>query len=103
MVDAVIVSTARTPIGRAVRGVFNLTHGADMGGHVIQHAVKRAGIEPGDVEDVTMGSVDHPGMRAGRGSSTWESDNFAVAPYTAELSVSVNVGSVHIDPAGGCQ
>ena len=42
MVDAVIVSTARTPIGRAVRGVFNLTHGADMGGHVVSHAVKRA-------------------------------------------------------------
>ena len=36
MVDAVIVSTARTPIGRAVRGAFNLTHGADMGGHVDQ-------------------------------------------------------------------
>ena len=34
MVDAVIVSTARTPIGKAVRGAFNLTHGADMGGHV---------------------------------------------------------------------
>jgi acetyl-CoA C-acetyltransferase len=55
MVDAVIVSTARTPIGRAVRGVFNLTHGADMGGHVVGHAVKRAGIDPGDVEDVLMG------------------------------------------------
>ena len=46
MVDAVIVSTARTPIGKAVRGAFNLTHGADMGGHVIAHAVKRAGIDP---------------------------------------------------------
>ena len=43
MVDAVIVSTARTPIGKAVRGAFNLTHGADMGGHVIAQAVKRAG------------------------------------------------------------
>ena len=53
MVDAVIVSTARTPIGKAVRGAFNLTHGADMGGHVIAQAVKRAGIDPGDVEDVT--------------------------------------------------
>ena len=46
MVDAVIVSTARTPIGKAVRGAFNLTHGADMGGHVIAQAVKRAGIDP---------------------------------------------------------
>jgi acetyl-CoA C-acetyltransferase len=65
MVDAVIVSTARTPIGRAVRGVFNITHGADMGGHVIQHAVKRAGIEPGDVEDVTLGCANPEGATGG--------------------------------------
>jgi acetyl-CoA acetyltransferase family protein len=55
MVDAVIVSTARTPIGKAFRGAFNLTHGAAMGGHVIKHAVERAGIDPGEVEDVVMG------------------------------------------------
>jgi acetyl-CoA C-acetyltransferase len=55
MADAVIVSTARTPIGRAYRGAFNNTHGATMGGHVIAEAVKRAGIEPGEVEDVIMG------------------------------------------------
>src|SRR5213596_1012562 len=55
MADAVIVSTARTPIGRAYRGAFNNTHGAAIGGHVIAHAVKRAGIEPGEVEDVVMG------------------------------------------------
>ncbi len=65
MVDAVIVSTARTPIGRAVRGVFNLTHGADMGGHVIEHAVKRAGIDPGDVEDVTLGCANPEGATGG--------------------------------------
>jgi acetyl-CoA acetyltransferase family protein len=65
MVDAVIVSTARTPIGRAVRGAFNLTHGADMGGHVIQHAVKRAGIDPGDVEDVVMGCANPEGATGG--------------------------------------
>ena len=65
MVDAVIVSTARTPIGRAVRGAFNLTHGADMGGHVIAHAVKRAGIEPGDVEDVVMGCANPEGATGG--------------------------------------
>jgi len=61
VVDAVIVSTARTPIGRAVRGAFNMTHGADLGGHVIEHAVKRAGIEPGLVEDVTMGCANPEG------------------------------------------
>jgi len=55
MTEAVIVSTARTPIGKAFRGAFNLTHGADMGGHVIRHAVERAGIDPGEVEDVIMG------------------------------------------------
>src|SRR5262245_40520850 len=55
MPEAVIVSTARTPIGKAFRGAFNLTHGAEMGGHVIRHAVERAGIEPGEIEDVVMG------------------------------------------------
>src|SRR5918994_5635159 len=55
MADAVIVSTARTPIGKAYRGAFNNTHGATLGGHVIAEAVKRAGLEPGEVEDVIMG------------------------------------------------
>ena len=55
MTEAVIVSTARTPIGKAVRGAFNLTHGALMGGHVIKQAVERAGIEPAEIEDVVMG------------------------------------------------
>jgi acetyl-CoA C-acetyltransferase len=55
MPDAVIVSTARTPIGKAYRGAFNNTHGAVLAGHVIRHAVERAGIEPGEVEDVIMG------------------------------------------------
>src|SRR5260221_7745553 len=55
MSDAVIVSTARTPIGRAYRGAFNITHGAELGGHVIKHAVARARIDPGEVEDVIMG------------------------------------------------
>ena len=55
MPEAVIVSTARTPIGRAYRGAFNTTHGAVLGGHVIEHAIDRAGIEPGEVEDVVLG------------------------------------------------
>lgn len=65
MVDAVIVSTARTPIGKAVRGTFNITHGADLGGHVIKHAVERAGIEPGAVEDVVMGCANPEGATGG--------------------------------------
>jgi acetyl-CoA C-acetyltransferase len=55
MADAVIVSTARTPIGKAYRGAFNNTHGATPAGHVIASAVQRAGIEPGEVEDVILG------------------------------------------------
>jgi acetyl-CoA C-acetyltransferase len=55
MREAVIVSSARTPIGRAYRGAFNNTNGATMGGHAIAEAVKRAGIEPGSVDDVAMG------------------------------------------------
>jgi acetyl-CoA C-acetyltransferase len=55
MREAVIVSTARTPIGKAFRGAFNNTHGTVLAGHVIKHAVERAQIEPGEVEDVIMG------------------------------------------------
>jgi acetyl-CoA C-acetyltransferase len=55
MSEAVIVSAARTPIGRAFRGAFNQTHGVTMAGHVIENAIKRAGLEPGEVEDVILG------------------------------------------------
>jgi acetyl-CoA C-acetyltransferase len=55
MREAVIVSTARTPIGKAGRGAFNDTHGAVLGGHVIKHAVERAGVDPALVEDVILG------------------------------------------------
>jgi acetyl-CoA C-acetyltransferase len=56
MPDAAIVAAARTPIGRAFRGAFNQTHGATMAGHVIRHAVQRAGIDPSEVEDVVIGT-----------------------------------------------
>jgi len=55
MREAVIVSTARTGLGKSVRGSFNQTHGAVMGGHAIKNAIARAGIDPGEVEDVFMG------------------------------------------------
>jgi len=55
MKQAVIVSTARTGLAKSVRGGFNQTHGAVMGGHAVKHAIARAGIEPGAVEDVFMG------------------------------------------------
>jgi acetyl-CoA C-acetyltransferase len=55
MRQAAIVSTARTPIGKAFRGAFNNTHGAVLSGHTIRHAVERAGIEVAEVEDVIIG------------------------------------------------
>ncbi len=55
MREAVIVSTARTPIGKAYRGALHAMHGAELGGHAVHHAVVRAGIDPAEVEDVLMG------------------------------------------------
>ena len=55
MPDAVIVSTARTPLCKSWRGALNMTHGATMGGHVLRHAIDRAGVDPGDIDDVIMG------------------------------------------------
>lgn len=55
MKEAVIVSTARTALAKSWKGALNMTHGATMGGHVVQHAVARAGIHPAEVEDVLMG------------------------------------------------
>ncbi len=61
MVDAVIVSTARTALAKSWRGAFNLTHGATLGGHAVQHAIARAGIAPDSVEDVLMGCANPEG------------------------------------------
>ncbi|QAZ41284.1 acetyl-CoA C-acyltransferase [Methylibium sp. Pch-M] len=55
MTNAVIVSTARTPLARSWKGAFNMTHGATLGGFAVQAAVQRAGIEPAEVEDVILG------------------------------------------------
>ena len=61
MVDAVIVSTARTPLAKSWRGAFNLTHGATLGGHVVKAAMERARLEPASVEDVIMGCANPEG------------------------------------------
>ncbi|VWB08556.1 acetyl-CoA acetyltransferase [Burkholderia lata] len=61
MTDAVIVSTARTPIGKAYRGAFNATHSPTLLGHAIRHAVLRAGVEPDRIEDAVIGSVLNAG------------------------------------------
>lgn len=61
MVDAVIVSTARTPLAKSWKGSFNMTHGATLAGHAIEHAVKRAGIEGAEVDDVLLGCANPEG------------------------------------------
>jgi acetyl-CoA C-acetyltransferase len=61
MTQAVIVSTARTPLAKSWKGAFNMTHGATLGGHVVKAAVERAGIDPGAVEDVLMGCANPEG------------------------------------------
>ncbi|MEO0616919.1 MAG: acetyl-CoA C-acyltransferase [Pseudomonadota bacterium] len=61
MKEAVIVSTARTPIGRAYRGAFNNTQGQSLAGHAIEHAVARAGIDPAEVDDVVLGCAMQQG------------------------------------------
>ena len=63
MREAVIVSTARTPIGKAYRGAFNNTPSQTLGGHAIEHAVARAGIEPAEVDDVVMGAALQQGVQ----------------------------------------
>ena len=61
MPEAVIVSTARTPIGKAFRGYLNNTHGSDIGAHAVSHAVQRAGIDPSQIEDIIFGSGNPEG------------------------------------------
>jgi len=63
--EAVIVSTARTGLGKSWKGAFNMTYGATLGAHAVQHAVARAGIDPAEVEDVIMGSTFGEGTTGG--------------------------------------
>ncbi|TAH66807.1 MAG: acetyl-CoA C-acyltransferase [Rhodopseudomonas palustris] len=65
MTDAVIVSTARTPIGKAYRGALNATEGATLLGHAIEHAVARAKLDPREIEDVVMGCALQQGATGG--------------------------------------
>ncbi len=65
MREAVVVSTARTGLAKSWRGALNMTHGATMGGHVVKAAIERAGIDPGEVEDVLMGCANPEGATGG--------------------------------------
>ncbi|MBA3771319.1 MAG: acetyl-CoA C-acyltransferase [Ramlibacter sp.] len=61
MTNAVIVSTARTPLTKSWKGSFNMTHGATLGAHVVRHALQRAGVDGAEVEDVMMGCANPEG------------------------------------------
>src|SRR5688572_23268124 len=65
MREAVIVSTARTPIGKAYRGAFNNTQGQELAGHAIAQAVQRAGIDPAQIDDVILGCALQQGSTGG--------------------------------------
>jgi acetyl-CoA C-acetyltransferase len=74
MREAVIVSTARTGLAKSVRGGFNMTHGAAMGGHAVKHAIARAGLDPKEIEDVVMGCAQPEGatgMNIARLAAIW--------------------------------
>ena len=65
MTEAVIVSTARTPLCKSWRGALNMTHGATLGGHVVKAALERAKLDPAEVEDVIMGCATPEGATGG--------------------------------------
>ncbi len=93
MREAVIVSTARTPIGKAYRGAFNNTPSQTLAGHAVEHAVKRAGLEGGAIDDVIMGAALQQGVQGG---------NIArQAALKAGLGVSVSGMSVDRQCASG--
>jgi acetyl-CoA C-acetyltransferase len=99
MRDAVIVSTARTPIGKAYRGAFNNTHAVDMGGHVIQQAVERAGVVPAEVEDVIMGVGRTEGCTGGnvaRGSAMRAGMPVNVSGLTVSRACSSGLNAISV-------
>ncbi|MEX0694074.1 MAG: acetyl-CoA C-acyltransferase [Rhodospirillales bacterium] len=95
MNEAVIVSTARTPIGKAYRGAFNNTHGAVMAAHCISHAVQRAGVDPEEVEDVILG-CGYPEGATGKNVAR-------LAAYRAGLPVTTSGTTVNRFCSSGLQ
>jgi acetyl-CoA C-acetyltransferase len=86
MSEAVIVSTARTGLGKSYRGALNNTHSVDMAGHVIAEAVKRAGIDPKVVEDVILGATFHEGAQ-GKNMARLAAIRAGLPVTTAGLSI----------------
>lgn len=86
MSEAVIVSTARTGLGKSYRGALNATHSVDMAGHVISHAVQRAGVDPAEVEDVILGATFHEGAQ-GKNMARLAAIRAGLPVTTAGLSI----------------
>ncbi|NMO22563.1 acetyl-CoA C-acyltransferase [Pyxidicoccus fallax] len=95
MTDVAIVSTARTALAKSWRGGFNMTHGATLSGHVIQHAVQRAGVDPAEVEDVIFGCALPEGSTG--------NDVARMAAIRAGLPVSVGGATVNRFCSSGLQ
>ena len=97
MKQAVIVSTARTGLAKSVRGGFNDTHGAVMGGHAVKHAIARAGIDPGDIEDVVMGCgfpEGATGNNIARESAIWAGCPVSTAGITVNRYCSSGLNAI---------
>ncbi len=97
MTDAVLVSFARTPLGRAYRGAFNNTQSQELGGHAIAHAVSRAGVDPAEVDDVIMGAAlqqGAQGMNFGRQAALRAGLPVTVAGMTVDRQCASGLMSV---------
>jgi acetyl-CoA C-acetyltransferase len=97
MKQAVIVSTARTGLAKSVRGSFNDTHGAVMGGHAVKHAISRAGIDPGEIEDVYMGCgfpEGATGNNIARESAIWAGCPVSTAGVTVNRYCSSGLNAI---------
>ena len=97
MKQAVIVSTARTGLAKSVRGGFNQTHGAVMGGHAVKHAIARAGLEAGDIEDVYMGCgfpEGATGNNIARESAIWAGCPISTAGVTLNRYCSSGLNAI---------
>jgi acetyl-CoA C-acetyltransferase len=118
MVEAVVVATARTPIGKAYRGSFNDTQGQALAGHAIGETVRRAGLEPGEVEDIAMGCAlqqGSTGYNVARQGALWAGLPESVPGMTidrqcgsglmaiATMAKSITNGEIDVAVAGGVE
>jgi acetyl-CoA C-acetyltransferase len=118
MTDAVIVSTARTPIGRAYRGAFNVTSAPTLAAHVMTHALTRAGLDAAEVEDVILGAaqqqgtqgfnvarqaVIRPGSRCRWLARRWTGNAGRALQAIAQAARAVAAGDLSVAIAGGVE